>query len=102
MHTNLIDTWAVLGDCILAYRLHIVKKKGWLWNSEANLTTKTHDPGDAGFMNLEDKADDFEMSIDEVLPRDAGFFASEQDFGNVNMVDFEDDDEEWSLAAFGE
>ncbi|CZR67102.1 uncharacterized protein PAC_17001 [Phialocephala subalpina] len=93
------DTWTVLGDPILAYRLHIMKTKGWSWKGEGNLTAKTYDPGDAGFMNREDEVDEFEVDTDEVLPKDIGFFAMEQEFEGVHYLDFEDEEEEWSLTV---
>lgn len=100
MNAHSTDTWKVLGDPILAYRLHIVKKAGWSWKGDANLTTKTYTPAiDAGFMSHGDKVDDFEASIDEVAPKDVEFFAAEQEYDNVGYTDVEDDEEEWSFAV---
>ena len=76
-----------------------MKKEGWSWKGEGNLTAKTYDPGDAGFMNREDEVDEFEVDTDEVLPKDIGFFATEQEFEGVHYLDFEDEEEEWSLAV---
>ena len=76
-----------------------MKKKGWSRKGEGNLTAKTYDPSDAGFMNRKDEVDEFEVDIDEVLPNDIGFFATEQEFEGVHYLDFEDEEEEWSLAV---
>jgi hypothetical protein len=76
-----------------------MKKKGWSWTGEGDLTAKTYNPGDAGFMNREDEVDEFEVDADEVLPKDIGFFATEQEFEAVHYLDFEDEEEGWSLAV---
>jgi len=93
------DAWTVLGDTILAYRLHIIKREGWSWKGDVG-SAKTYDPGDnAGFMNREEEVDEFEVDTNDVLPKDVGFFAAEQEFKGVHYLDFEDEDEEWSLAV---
>lgn len=60
---------------------------------------KTYDPGIAGFMNREDEMDRFEVNTNEVLPKDVGFFAVEQEYEEVHYLDLEDEEEEWSLAV---
>ncbi|KAI5920980.1 hypothetical protein F4810DRAFT_722920 [Camillea tinctor] len=52
-----------------------------------------------GFMHLENEADDLEVGSAEVSRKDAGFFAVEQEFENVQYVDFEDEEGEWCLAV---
>jgi len=79
--------------------LHIIKKDGWAWTGEGNLTAKSFDPGNAGFMNKEDEVDDFEVDTDEVLEKDIGFFATEQEYEGVQYIEFEDDEEDWSLVV---
>ena len=92
----------MLGNPILAYRLHIIKKEGWSWKGEGNLTAKTNDPGDAGFMNLDDEVDNFEVETEELLPKDVGFFATENGYEKLNHLDLEDEEENWSLAVVEE
>lgn len=96
------DSWTVLGDCILAYRLHIVKKKGWSWRGEIDLNAKSYQPGDAGFMNQKDEVDDFKVATEELQPKDVAFFAKEQEFSGLKYVDFADEEEEWALAVLEE
>ncbi|KAL1599049.1 hypothetical protein SLS59_006499 [Nothophoma quercina] len=88
----------VVGDVILAYRLHIVKSK---WFS-SSLIAKSHDPGDAGFMNKEDKVDKFEGETKEVSLNDVNSFAKKQYYPDPSYVEFEDDEEEWTLAVLEE
>jgi len=95
---SLVDDWTVLGDPILAYRLHIIKKEGWFWASEGDLSAKTHDPKDRGFMNKNEEAEEFKVDTEEVLAKDIGFFAKEQEYEGVQYLDFEDEEEDWSLA----
>ncbi|OQU98205.1 hypothetical protein CLAIMM_04023 [Cladophialophora immunda] len=95
-----VDSWRIMGDTILAYRLHMVKKQGWAWKGQGDITTKTYDPGDAGFMNYDDdKVDESELDADELSPQDAAVFAAEQEFEEMRQLDLEDEEEEWSLAV---
>ena len=50
-------------------------------------------------MNKEDEVDDFEVDTDEVLEKDIGFFATEQEYEGVQYIEFEDDEEDWSLVV---
>ncbi len=63
------------------------------------MIAKTYDPGNAGFMNRDDEADEFEVDTTEVSEKDIGFFATEKEFEGVQYQDFEDEEEEWSLAV---
>jgi hypothetical protein len=66
------------------------------------LTSKSYNPGDAGFMNTEDEMDAFEGEIGAVLPDDIGGYAKEQYFRKLDYLDIEDDEEEWILAILEE
>jgi hypothetical protein len=95
--SRLVDDWTVLGDPILAYRLHVIKS-GWSLIGEGSLTAKSFNPGDAGFMNVEEEMDDFEGAIGAVLRDDIDRFADEQYF-QPDYLGVEDDEEEWVLAT---
>jgi hypothetical protein len=77
--------------------LHVIKS-GWSFRGEGSLTAKSFNPGDAGFMNVEEEMDEFEGEIGAVLQDDIDSFADEQLF-QPDYLDVEDDEEEWVLTT---
>ena len=50
-------------------------------------------------MNKNEEAEEFKVDTEEVLAKDIGFFAKEQEYEGVQYLDFEDEEEDWSLAV---
>jgi len=87
--------WTVIGDPIIAYRLHVIKKARW----RGNLTAEALDHGDAGFMSKEDELDEPDLDVKEASLEDVEFFKVDQEFEGVRYLDLRDQEEEWSLAV---
>ncbi|KIW21361.1 hypothetical protein PV08_01941 [Exophiala spinifera] len=99
------ETWTALGEPILAYRLHVIAKRGRLWpwrGQNDDATIQTFSPGDVGFMGLEDELDEFEAEIDEVGVMDIESFAQEQEYKGVRYVDSGSEEDAWSFALLEE
>ena len=96
------ESYTVLGDVILAYRLHIVKKEGWIWRSEAALETRTYWPGNAGFLSREDIKPEVEVETDALSVQDLKYFAEDEEYGEIKSIDVEDTEEEWSMMCVEE
>ncbi|KAI9766616.1 MAG: hypothetical protein M1840_006427 [Geoglossum simile] len=94
-----VETYAVKGDTILAHRLHIIKKEGFRWLGEPELDVKTFDPGEAGFMNRNEKEKEVGVKSGEVSQRDVKYFAEEEEYGGVRETDFDDGEEAWSMLS---
>jgi len=50
-------------------------------------------------MNKNEEVDEFKVDTEEVLAKDIGFFAKEQEYEEVQYLDFKDEEEEWALAV---
>jgi hypothetical protein len=94
-----LENYTIIGDTILAYRLHIIKKEGFRWFGERDLGIKTLDPGQAGFMNHNKKSDEEGIEVEEVTIKDVKYFAEDEEYGDVEEASVEDREEEWSLLC---
>ncbi|KAJ4990181.1 putative subtilisin [Stagonosporopsis vannaccii] len=94
-----LENYTVIGDTILAYRLHIIKKEGFRWLGERDLEVKTLDPGAAGFMNRNETLSEKDVDIEEVTAKDAKYFAEDEEYGNVEEIKLKDGEEDWSLLS---
>lgn len=56
------DEYKVIGDTIIAYRLHIIRSSSWIWIRGQEVKVGTYDPNAGGFMNRDERApyDDLE------------------------------------------
>jgi hypothetical protein len=91
------ESYKIIGDCIIAYRLHIVKPGGWTWRGQQKPSVGTYDPGKAGFMNRGEQAKEAELESEEVSQQDVTCFAEEQRYGDIKKVEFDDAEESWSV-----
>ncbi|KAI4923320.1 hypothetical protein J4E85_008357 [Alternaria conjuncta] len=96
--TDGAESHTVLGDVILAYRLHIVKKEGWRWRGEAALGTRAYWPGNAGFLGREEMRPEGEVETKSLSAQDLKHFAEDEGYetGSILMTD---DEEAWSMAC---
>lgn len=93
------EEWDVLGDCIIAYRLHMIKRKGFIWKT---LQSKTLDPKRHGFMSHNTASeDDLEVDVGEVSQDTIGYFVEEEAYKGVREVDVnvEDASEKFSIVC---
>jgi len=97
--TDDTELHTVLGDVILAYRLHIVKKEGWKWRGEAALETRAYWPGNAGFLSTHEMRPEVELETESLSAQDLKYFAEDKDYGEIKIIGVKDDKEAWSMAC---
>jgi len=97
--TDGTGSYTVLGDVIIAYRLHIFKKEGWRWRGEAALETRTYWPGNAGFLSREDAKQEVEVATGALSVQDLKYFAEDEEYGEIESIDMRDAEEEWSMMC---
>jgi hypothetical protein len=98
--TGDIESYTVMGDIVLAYRLHIVKKEGWKWRGEAALESKSHWPASAGFMNKGELVAESGVETAELSLQDLSFLAEEEGYEGTEGIDVADGEEEWRMMCF--
>ncbi|KAJ4376892.1 hypothetical protein N0V86_006329 [Didymella sp. IMI 355093] len=91
-----IDSFTVLGDTILAYRLHVIKKKRAVFG-EGKVTVESYVPK-AGLMGEKEELDSFDGEPTDILLDDVDEF-SKQQYVEVEYLDLGDEDEEWTMAV---
>jgi hypothetical protein len=89
----------VLGNSILAYRLHVIQKVGWPWKLEYEVSS--FNPGEAGFMNAEEKvSEDMQVETRDLSKEDLDGFIEENEYDeSVREIDFWDGDGEAILIC---
>jgi len=97
--TDGTESYTVLGDVILAYRLHIIKKEGWRWIGERALETQTYGPGSAGFLSREEIKPEVEVATGALSVQDLEYFAEDEEYGEIESIDMKDAEEEWSMIC---
>ncbi|KAI4657231.1 uncharacterized protein J4E79_007848 [Alternaria viburni] len=97
--TDGTGSYTVLGDVIIAYRLHIFKKEGWRWRGEAALETRTYWPGNAGFLSREDAKPEVEVETESLSAQDLKYFVEDEGYGEIENIDVKDAEEEWSMMC---
>ncbi|KAI4623397.1 hypothetical protein J4E83_004791 [Alternaria metachromatica] len=93
------ETYNMMGNVILAYKLQIVKTKGWKWKGEVDLSTGTYDPGRAGFMSKEGELLEEPLECDLLSPRDIGFIAREEEYESVQDHEMENEEDDWWMTC---
>ncbi|KAI9765368.1 MAG: Ras GTPase ras2 [Geoglossum simile] len=64
---NLLS-YTMLGDAILAYLLHIIKEVGWAWKRDYEV--ETYDPGNAGFLDIQQRKAEVGVDAEDLLQDD--------------------------------
>lgn len=95
-----IESYTVIGDPILAYRLHIIKREGFRWLKEREIEVKSVEHGKAGFMNRSAEAEEDDgVEVAEVTLQDVQYFVEDEEYDEVERVDLTDGRESWSLLS---
>ncbi|CAO2652991.1 Nn.00g024020.m01.CDS01 [Neocucurbitaria sp. VM-36] len=94
-----IENYTVKGDTILAYRLHIIKRRGFRWLGESEIDARTFDPGAAGFMNHDEKIEKEQVEIGEVSQQEVEYFVEDYEYGGLHKIDIEDEVESWAMLC---
>ncbi|KAF3001372.1 hypothetical protein E8E13_006595 [Curvularia kusanoi] len=97
-----VENYTVKGDTILAYRLHVIKRESFRWFAERELEVKAVNHGKAGFMNHSEDVEDDGVNISEATAQDAQYFAEEEEYGDVEQLAMQDDQESWTLLSISD
>lgn len=93
------ESYNIIGDTILAYRLHIIKPSWWKWLGNSDLEVRSYDPGRAGFMNLEEEKRAADVEVQDITSEDVNGFAYQMEYEDIRIVECQDEEGEWSLIC---
>lgn len=93
------ESYTMIGNVILAYKLQIVKPERWKWRGESTLKVRAYDPGRAGFMSRENGAKEESLEAAVLSPQEMEYVAYEEEFEGLETVDFEDENDAWRMVC---
>jgi hypothetical protein len=94
---NLLS-YTVLGDAILAYRLHIIKEVGWAWKRDYEV--EAYDPGNAGFLDIQQKKAEVGVDAEDLSLDDLNGFIDENEYEEaIRKLGFWDEEGEVVLIC---
>ncbi|OAL51265.1 hypothetical protein IQ07DRAFT_599240 [Pyrenochaeta sp. DS3sAY3a] len=96
------EEYKVIGDTIIAYRLHVIRQSSWIWNRGQEVKVGTYDPKAGGFMNRDKQAPSDDLEDKLVSEQDVSDFVQEQGYEGMTSEVFVEEDEVWTMLSIEE